>query len=240
MNYRQQTYDAERISMNIVRLKKGGETFEVVILNPDKASAMKGGDTGIDISDAVRSEHIFSDARKGLMASEPKMKELFGTSDPEAVAKVIIQDGEFHLTSEQKKEMIDKKKAQIIDYIHMNAFDPKTKLPHPKTRIELAMDSAKVNIDMHRNVASQLEDVIKKLRPILPLSFGEFRIKVTIPTRKAMQAYSKIKMNNTLKNEKWNNDGSVEFEINALAGQKEKIISLIHTLTQGEAQIEEI
>ncbi len=32
----QQTFDKERLSLNIVRYKRGGETFEVVITDPDK------------------------------------------------------------------------------------------------------------------------------------------------------------------------------------------------------------
>ena len=37
MAHPQQTYDKERISLNIARLKKGGENFEIILDNPKLA-----------------------------------------------------------------------------------------------------------------------------------------------------------------------------------------------------------
>ena len=47
------------------------------------------------------------------------------------------------MTTEQRKELVDAKKKQIIAYIAANAINPQTKLPHPPLRIELALEEGK-------------------------------------------------------------------------------------------------
>jgi len=235
----QQIYVKEKVSMDIVRLKRGGENFEVVLSDPDAALKLRGGADDVDISLILQAEHVYRDARKGDLASEPKVKEIFGTTDALEVAKRIIREGEFHLTAEQIRRIIDQKTEKIVDYIHMNALNPTTKLPHPKTRIKLAMDEAHLHIDIHRSIGSQLEEFVSKLRPIIPLSFEQVHLAIVIPSRYA-GAYSKIKSNYDLINEKWNNDGSVRFELKIPAGTKIEIFNLINTATHGEASVEEM
>ena len=152
MAHPQQIYDRERLSLNIVRLKKGGENFEIMLSDPDLALKFRQGDESIDVAAVLQSEHIFKDAKKGELASEPKIQQLFGTTKIVDVCKNIIKEGEFHLTADQKRELIDKKQKEIVEYIHMHAMDPNTKLPHPKQRIELAMEEGKIRIDPYNRV----------------------------------------------------------------------------------------
>ncbi len=235
----QQVYVKERLTLDIVRLKRGGENFEIIISDPDAALKLREGDESVDVKNVLQSPKIFKDAKKGDFASDPEMNDLFNTSDSFAVAKRIIKEGEFHLTAEQIKKILDAKRAKIIDYIHMNALNPTTKLPHPKTRIELAMKEAHVNVDMHRSIGSQLEEIIKKLRPIIPLSFEQVHLCVVL-TNKYASTYSKIKSKYELINEHWNNDGSVRFEMKIPAGLKMDVFNLINSATHGEASIEEM
>ena len=140
-----QTFDRERVSFNLAKLKKGGETFEIAI-DPDLAIDLKHG-KDVDMRDVLKSEDIFSDAKKGTLASESKMHELFNTSDPLKVAEAIINDGQIQLSSEYREKLREEKKNKIVNIIHRNAIDPKTNLPHPPQRIENAFKEAKVHID---------------------------------------------------------------------------------------------
>ena len=63
------TYDKERVSFTLARLKKGGENFEVVISDIDKALSFRSGNE-IKITEFVQSQTIFENANKGLKASE--------------------------------------------------------------------------------------------------------------------------------------------------------------------------
>ena len=61
-----------------------------------------------------------------------------------------------------------------------------------------------------------------------------------IPQNHAANAYSAVKRKYKFSKESWGNDGSVDFELEVVAGQKEDLFSIINKLTNGTASIEEI
>jgi ribosome maturation protein SDO1 len=234
----QHVFIKERVSLNIVRLKKGGETFEVVLKDPDLALDFRKGKEA-DPADFLKAEHIYKDAKKGELASEDLVKKWLGTDDELEAAKKIVKEGEFHLTAEQKGKMSEEKKKKIINFIHMNSVDPKTRLPHPATRIELAMDQAKVHVDAFQSVPEQVKVISDKLKEFLPLSFERIHLKVRVPGQYAGQAYGTVKGKYNVFNESWNNDGSVDFEIDEVAGAKPDIFDILNKLTNGMVEISE-
>ncbi len=235
-----QTYDREKLQLNVVKFKKFGKNYEILLDDPDSALKFRQGDKTVNVEATLKSPEIFQDAKKGLEATEGEFKKVFGTEDPLEIAKIIIKQGDFHLTEDQKRELVDKKRKVIIDHIHMNAVDPKTNFPHPKQRIELAMEEAKVNIDIHNTALAQVDDVVRKLQVILPLSFKKMHIRILIPGRYAAKVYSMLKSKYNTSSEQWNNDGSVQFELQAAAGLKPEILNLINSLSHGEASIEDV
>lgn len=232
----QQVYDKERLSLNLARLKKGGERFEIVLREPKLALEFKEGKE-VSPRDFLKSEEVFKDAKKGKLASEKEMKDIFGTDKPLEVAKIIVKEGRVHLTPEIRKEMHKKKKKKIIEYIHMNTMDPKTKNPHPPKRIKLAMKEANVKVDPFDKVSYQVKKILPELRPIIPLAVESADLKVKIPAEYAAKTYSVLKGKYKLKQEKWNNDGSVNFQIHTKPGLKPEIVNLVNKLTDGEAEV---
>jgi len=239
MSQYQQTYDKEKVSFSLARLKKGGDNFEVVLEDVDKALDLRGG-KDIKVSEAIKSEEIFRDAKKGMLAPEESMKKWLGTINPIEVAKIIIQKGEVHLTAEQRAKIFERKKKEILNYIHQNAADPKSGLPHPMTRIELAMKEAKINIDPSDRVDFQIQKIIPKLQAIIPMSFDKLTLKIVIPAKSAGSAYSAMKGKHKLLKEIWRNDGSIQFEMSIVAGAKSDVFSLLNKLTNGEVEITEV
>lgn len=237
--HRQQVFDKERLSLTIARLKKGGETFEVIISDTDKALDLRHGKS-IPISEVMNGDLVFKDAKKGEKASEDLMKKWLGTDNHQTAAEIIIKKGDLNLTADQKREIGERKRKQILQYIHENAVDPRTKLPHPVNRIELAMEQARVQIDPTDKVDWLIEKIIPQLQPVLPLSFERVQLRVTIPAKYAASAYSASKGKYKLLNEKWQNDGGVSFDLDIIAGSKQKAIDLLNKLTSGEVRIEEV
>ena len=129
----------------IARLKAQGQSFEILV-DCSNALALREGKS-MDMHDVLAAMKIFSDAKKGMDASENAMRQIFGTSDVEEVAKLIIQKGEIHLTQEYREKLREDKKRQIISIIHRNGVDPKTHMPHPPQRIENAFEEAKFHVD---------------------------------------------------------------------------------------------
>ena len=189
----------------IARLKTQGQTFEILVDCRNAISLREGHDT--DMHDILAAMKIFSDSKKGLNASEHAMKQVFGTSDVEEVAKAIIQKGEIQLTQEYRESLREEKRKQIISIIHRNGVDPKTHLPHPPQRIENAFVEAKYHVDEFRPVQEQVQEALQKLRPILPIKFEVKELAIKISPEYAPKCYSTVKAFGTILREEWQTNG---------------------------------
>jgi ribosome maturation protein SDO1 len=229
-----QTMDKERVSFNLAKLKKGGVNFEVAV-DPDLAIEHKKG-KAVDIKEVIRSEKIFSDVKKGVFAPENKMKELFKTTDTLAVAEIILKEGEIQLTEEYREKVREEKRRKIISTIVRNSIDPRTKLPHPPQRIENAFAEAKIKIDMFKTAEDQIDDIIKKLRPILPINFEKKRILIKFPAEYAGKAYAILSGFAKPEKEEWKNDGSFECEVEIPAGIEPDFYDKLNNATRGNVE----
>ena len=219
----------------IARLKKQGKNFEILV-DCNKAIDFKHGKE-ISLNDVVATNDIFEDVKKGSHASENDLKKIFGTDDANEIAKIIIEEGEIQLTAEYKSKLREEKKKQIINLIHRNAIDPKTNLPHPVTRIELAMHEAKVNIDEFKKAEAQVEDIIKKLRSIIPLKYEIREIAVKIPAQFSGQIYGILKQFGKIIKDEWQNDGSLVIFMEIPAGLQMELTDKLNHLTHGDIDL---
>ncbi|MCW4018819.1 MAG: ribosome assembly factor SBDS [Candidatus Bathyarchaeota archaeon] len=151
----------------IARYTKDNSHFELLV-KPEKALDYHNGKISA-ITEVLAAETIFSDANKGTRVAEDELKKAFDTTDPLKIADVIIKKGQLQLTTDQRRKMVEDKRKQVIDYISRQAVDPKTNLPHPPLRIENAMEQIRYPIDPYKSIDEQARDIIKLLRPILPL-----------------------------------------------------------------------
>ncbi len=219
--------------ISVARLKKAGLTFEVVII-PEQALMFRNKHTS-DVTTALRDERVYTDANKGLAASEEIVCKTLGAGNLRDAAEKIIREGEIQLTSEIRERMRAQKRAQIINEIHRYGVDPKTNAPHPIARIEAAIEQAKVRIDESRPANDQVRDIIKQLSPVLPLRISVKRIEVQIPAPYASKAQARIRQYASLKKEYWQPDGSWVGEVELPGGMEADFYDLINGLTQGKA-----
>jgi len=215
----------------IARLHKGGDRFEILV-DPHEAEHILDGKTE-NILSSLAIDAVFSDSKKGTHAPIESLQKQFKTTDISTIAKEIIQKGEIQLTTEQRHEMQQQKRKRIVDLIVKNAMDPKTKMPHPRTRIELAIDEAKVHIDPFKSVNQQMKTIIDVLRPILPISIEQVRISVKIPPEHVGKAYGAVRSFGTLEREEWQSDGSWLGIVKLPAGMQTDFYDRINTLTKG-------
>ncbi|MBC2724824.1 MAG: ribosome assembly factor SBDS [Desulfosporosinus sp.] len=215
----------------IARLKKGEEHFEVLV-DPYAAADLIDGKE-IDIIQILAIDAIFKDSKKGTHAPEEAIKEKFGTDDIAEVAKQIVLNGDIQLTTEQRHKMQKNKKNRIIETISRNAMDPKTKAPHPRQRIELAMDEAGVHVDPFKPVSEQVKTIIEALRPLMPISMEHVRISVKIPPEHIGKAYGVARNYGTLEREEWQSDGSWIGIIKIPAGMQTDFYDRLNDVTKG-------
>jgi ribosome maturation protein SDO1 len=215
----------------IARLKRGEEHFEVLV-DPYIAADLIDGKE-IDIVQILAIDAVFEDSKKGTHASKESVQNVFGTTDITEVAKRIILKGEIQLTTEQRQKMQKNKKNRIIEIIVRNAMDPKTKAPHPRQRIELAMDQAGVHVDPFKPVKEQVKTTIEALQALIPLSISNVRISVKIPSEYIGKSYGVVRNFGTLEQEDWQSDGSWIGIIKLPAGMQTDFYDKLNDVTKG-------
>jgi ribosome maturation protein SDO1 len=219
----------------VARLILDGDKFELLV-KPDPALEYKMGKR-TDISGALVSDEIYSDANKGSRASSEKMMKHFKTTDSVEVAKQILARGELNLTTDQRRKMVEDKKRQIVQLINRSFVDPKTHLPHPVMRIETAMEEVRVPIDPFRKVEDQAKIIVDALRKILPLKSETVKLTVTVPPQFAAQSYSVLKSTGDLKSEEWLADGSLKAVLDMNASIRGQFLDRLGAVTKGSAQV---
>jgi ribosome maturation protein SDO1 len=215
----------------IARLKKQENHFEILV-DPYAAADLIDGKE-IDILSNLAIDAIFEDSKKGKHASAESLQEVFGTNNITVIAKKIILKGDIQLTTEQRHKMQKNKRSRIVETIIKNAMDPKTKAPHPRQRIELAIDQAGVHIDPFKPVSEQVKVIIEALRPIIPISMEQVRISVKIPAEFIGRAYGVARNFGALEREDWQSDGSWIGIVRIAAGLQTEFYDKLNDVTKG-------
>jgi ribosome maturation protein SDO1 len=218
----------------IARVEKAGEKFEVLV-KPDAVQRLRDG-KDVDLLKELAIDQIFRDAHKGSKASEEKMSEFFGTTEPIAVAKQIIQRGDIQLTTEQRRQMLEAKRKQIIQYVAANAINPQTGAPHPPQRIEIALDEAKVHIDPFKAVEEQVKEVLDALRPLIPIRFEKVRIAVRLSAEDSAKCYGDIKAFGSILKEEWQPSGAWIGVVEMPAGMQTEFLERLNAKTKGNVE----
>jgi ribosome maturation protein SDO1 len=218
----------------VARLTKDNEHFEILV-KPQKALDYRNGKIA-GITEVLAAEIIFIDANKGTKVSEEQMRKAFQTTDNLKIADIILKKGTLQLTTEQRRKMIEDKRKQIVDFISRQAVDPKTNLPHPPLRIENAMEQIRYSIDPYKPVEEQARDIVKLLRPILPLKIEQISVSVHIPVEYAARVYGAMKSSGVIKREEWRVDGSWFGIIEMPAGSYASFLNKLGDITKGSGE----
>ena len=219
----------------VARLETHGETFEI-LLDPKVFDLVKQGKK-FDIVDYMAVEDVFKNASKGSRPPEDKIKEAFGTEDIAEIASKIVEKGEIQITAEQRKEMLEAKKNQVIAYIAANAINPQTKTPHPPLRIQLALEEAKFHVDPFKPLEKEIDEAMKLLRPLLPIRFEKSRIAIKLNGTDYGRCYDDIIHYGIVEKEEWTADGSWIGLMEIPAGLITEITDKLKHKTKGSASV---
>jgi len=218
----------------IARLTREGDTFEILV-KPEQAFSYRLGKP-MPLAQTLASEIIFSDASKGLRPTDDALHKAFGTTDLTKIAETILKKGTLQLTTEQRKQLTEEKRNQIIAFIARQCVDPRTNLPHPPTRIEQAMEQIHYAIDPFKDTEDQAKDIIKLLRPILPLKMEQIQVAIRIPPEHAAKVYGTVKGFGTIKREEWRADGSWTAVVEMPAGLYGPFLEKLGNMTRGNLE----
>ena len=208
----------------LARLEKGGKRYEALV-DPDLVEQWKEDSTDINLDDFMAMDEIFHDARAGERPTEDALLKTFETLDVASILRIILTKGSIQLTTAQRKARVENMRQQIIHHIHSQAIDPKSKSPHPRTRIELALEESKYSVDPFKRLEDQVNDAIARLKPLIPLSFESVRLAFRIPGS-AYGSVSQILRTHQQK-EGWLENGDWACVVEIPAGMKGDLIGQV-------------
>ncbi len=220
----------------LARLEKFGKRFEILV-DPDLVGKWKSDNNSVQIDDLLAMDEVFHDARGGERVPDELKMEVFGSIDIQEIIKVVFEKGSIQLTTSQRKARVEIMRQKIIHAIHSDAIDPRSKSPHPRTRIELALEESRYSVDPFKPVDKQIEEAVNKLRPLIPLSFEMIQLAFKIPSSgygKASQILRKYQ-----KKEEWLSDGSWVCITELPAGRKGDLISMVMKVSN-EAEVRDL
>lgn len=223
----------------VARLNRFSTHYEILV-DPDLAEALRqrmvAGEavSDDDVRAATAVDTVFLHWSSGTRANREELLHGFETDEFVRVAKRILLEGEVQLTAEQRKRMGEAKHKRIVETILRNAWNPQTKGPHPKDRIERALEEAKFKVDPVKRVEEQVEAAMKLLRPLIPIAFEKVTVAIRIPAEHTGHAYGPVRGMGEIKKEEWQNDGALIVLLEIPAGMQAEVYDRLNKLTHGQ------
>jgi len=217
----------------LARIKREGKNFEIIV-NLDDALKFKKGELS---SVEVEGDRVFTDSKKGFVASESDLNKSFGTTDVNEIASRIIKNGEILITQEKRDEEREKKFKQVVDFLSRNAIEPRSGNPHSPDRIKKALEEAHVNLK-NVPIENQISEIVEQISKILPIRIAKKKVKVTIPAIHTGKAYGVI--NQFKENENWLGNGDLEAVVSVPSGIIMDFYDKLNSMTHGSVLTEEI
>jgi ribosome maturation protein SDO1 len=223
----------------VARLNRFGTHFEILV-DPEAAEALRGrlvaGEKVPegDLRAVLATDIVFTHWSDGKKASREELLKGFETDELVRIAQRILLEGEIQLTAEQRKKMGEAKHKRIVETLLRNAWNPQTKSPHPKERIERALEEAKFKVDPLRRVEEQIEQAMRLLRPLLPIAFEKVQVAIRIPAEHTGHAYGPVRSMGEIQKEEWQNDGALIVVLEIPAGMQTEVYDRLNKLTHGQ------
>jgi ribosome maturation protein SDO1 len=219
----------------VAKLARKGKHFEVLV-DPEIAYDLRSGKP-VSLGKMLATNQIFSDAKKGDRVGINEIESVFGTSDINKAAEIIVKEGEIQLTTDFRRKKTEEKRKQIATLISRAAIDPRTRTPHPSERVLNAMEQAHINIDPFISAEQQVSEVVKAIKQILPMSIEEIEISIEIPAKYSARIQGVVREYGSFR-EQWAGANLI-LTGKIPAGMKDKFYSHITGVTENTARITE-
>jgi ribosome maturation protein SDO1 len=230
---RRQYIDLEKKAL--VRYTYKNQKFEIIV-DPEAALKYKKGDD-VPLSDVVEGFIVFENASKGEKASETILEQIFESTNETEIVQTILDKGALQLTQEQRKRLLKDKIEEIVDFIHVHCINPQTNKPHPKSRIESAMNEAGVNVDYNTPSEKQAREIIKEIQPIIPIRLETVVLAVRIPPDYTGPGYGLVADSGELLEDEWGDGGSWYAKVEMPSGLQADFLDRINRLTKGKSEV---
>lgn len=98
------------------------------------------------------------------------------------------------------------------------------------------MTEAKVHIDPFRPVDAQVQEVLAKLRPLLPIRLDVVKVRLRVPGQHYPRVIGEVRGLGRLVEEVWMSDGSWSAIVEIPAGVQTELYEKLNARTKGAAE----
>lgn len=217
----------------LAKLKVKSKHYEVSV-DFDEALKVKNG-TG-DITKALNSNGIYYNAKEGSAASKADLLEAFETADLYSIATTIISRGELQKPQEFRDAEREAKVKQVVGMLMRNAVDQHGR-PYTEDRLKRAIHEVHFNFD-NRPAEKQMNELLEKLKTVIPIKVETKRIKLVIPARFSGQVYGMLK--DYKESEDWLANGDLQVVMNIPAGLQLEFYDKLNNVTHGAVMSQEL
>jgi len=221
------------MTQTIARIKQAGMNFEIIV-DLNEALKFKKGESSLIEAEG---DKIFTDSKKGMIASGSDLDKAFKTTDINVIIEKIIKNGEVLVTQEYRDEEKEKKFRKVVDFLTNNAIDPQTGNPHTIERIKNALRQSNVNLK-NIPIENQIKDILLEVGKVIPIKIKTKKTKIIIPAMYSGKIYGII--NQYKEQENWLDDGSLEVIVSVPTGIIMNFYDKLNSLTHGSVITEEI
>jgi ribosome maturation protein SDO1 len=181
----------------------------------------------------VITDEIFKSIQKGERANNADLENIFKTTDMSKCIDIMLENGTYPLSADERKEIVERKRHEIITYIQNHYVDPKTSLPIPITRIEVALTSMKAKVDYQTPVDKLLKPILKKLPETIPVKKQEGMSGILeIEHQYLGQAYGIISSYCKIQSEDYDATGC-KFMVSIIPSDYEQLLEKLIKVTDG-------
>lgn len=209
-----------------LRFKQGKENFEVLV-DFDKLQEFLKKPDEVDVYDVLADTKIFKDQKKGEVASENHLKEVFGNIEESEILKIILKKGECQIPTAYLNRLREEKKSQIVNYIAENAFNPQSKTKYTASMIQNTFDKIKFNVDPLKNYVNQAEEVLKLLKKEMPISMEKVLMIIQISGQYCGNFYGPFRKLGQIKKEYFDNEGNLHIHFEVSESEIDKVATFI-------------
>lgn len=217
----------------LVRYKSDKTTFEVTV-KPKTVPLFRKGKLGLD--QTLLSTEIFRDVSTAETASDSELQSAFDTTNKTQVLQKILTDGDYQLSTEERKEMTEKKRKEIINYVHKYYIDPTTKKPHPVQRIENALERVRFTVDFKKTAEVQAKALVPKLIDQIPLKKSTIEATLSLSHQHMGKCMGIVQQYCKISAEKYTGQG-VQYSISIIPGDFDVFLKLLNDQTKGEYEL---
>jgi ribosome maturation protein SDO1 len=145
-------------------MQRHGKRFEVACYRNKILNYRQGIER--DLSEVLQTDRVFTNVSKGQFASSKDLQMAFGTTDQDAVCKIILDSGQIQVSDLERNATLENTTREVANMVANKCVHPVSNRQYTVTQIRDAMKKAEFSVQpvTSRSVKQQFLDCVKAIQ----------------------------------------------------------------------------